>query len=161
MIGFRSINDFPKGTLYRQLVDAYSFDARCRETWDDMWQAYDDFFCANPDIAEKYGFVTMVDGAPIGHITWDPLNRPECVEIGHNCILTAYKGRGYGGAQLREALRRIREYGVRKIVVTTNEIMLPAQRNYESAGFVKLAVRPNPDAPFSGNYIDYEMVLEH
>ena len=160
MIEFRRVRDFPRGTLYRQLIDAYAFDDRCRRTWDDLWRAHDDFFYSNPSIADRYAFITAVDGNAVGHISWDPRNRPDHVSIGHNCILTAFKGRGYGKLQLREAVRRIREYpGLRRILVTTNALTVPAQRNYESAGFVKVAERPNADTPFAGNYIDYEMVI--
>ncbi len=47
-----------------------------------------------------------------------------------------------------------------KIVVTTNEFFIPARRNYESVGFVKVYERENKETPFSGNYIDYEIVLK-
>ena len=40
----------------------------------------------NPEIAEKYGLVTCMDGVPIGFVTWDPRKRLEYVEIGHNGI---------------------------------------------------------------------------
>ena len=67
---------------------------------------------------------------------------------------------GLGHAQLAEAVRRIKEYeGLKKIIVTTNELFIPAQRNYESVCFVKVAERENPDTPFSGKYIDYEIDL--
>jgi hypothetical protein len=49
MIEFKKPSDFPKGTLYNQLID---------------------------------------------HISWDPRQRPDYVEIGHNCILTKYKRKG-------------------------------------------------------------------
>ena len=39
---------------------------------------------------------------------------------------------------MREAVRRIVEYpDLKRIIVTTNALLIPAQRNYESAGFVK------------------------
>ena len=79
--------------------------------------------------------MTCLDGKPIGFVTWDPRHRPDYVEIGHNGIREAYKHRGYGHAQLAEALRRIREYeGLRRIIVRTNA-NLAAPRNYESCGF--------------------------
>lgn len=53
-----------------------------------------------------------------------------------------------------------KEYDVNKIIVTTNEITLPAQKNYESVGFVKVRERINKDTPFAGKYIDYEIVLK-
>ena len=31
MIEFKKISDFPKGTLYSQLVDAYSFNNDCKK----------------------------------------------------------------------------------------------------------------------------------
>lgn len=66
-----------------------------------------------------------------------------------------------GDAQLAEAVRRIKEYeGLKKIIVTTNELFIPAQRNYESVAFVKVAERENHNTPFSGKYIYYEIVLK-
>lgn len=159
MIEFKNITEFPKRTLYNQLVDTYSFNKECQICWDNMWKNYDEFFYTNEDIANKYGFVTVVDGNVVGHITWDPRNRPDFVEIGHNLILTKYKGNKYGKFQLQEAIRRIKEYNVKRIIVTTNELLLPAQKNYESVGFKKIGTRVNNETPFTGNYIDYEMVL--
>ena len=34
MIEFRKPTDFPRGTLYKQLVDDYSFNADCQKTWE-------------------------------------------------------------------------------------------------------------------------------
>ena len=161
MIEFKKISEFPKGTLYNQLVDAYSFNVNCQKAWDQMWQEYDNFFYSNLEsIADKYGFITVVDGIAVGHISWDPRNKHNEVTIGHNCILSSFKGRGYGKLQLEEAINRIKEYDVKKIVVTTNEILLPAQKNYESVGFIKVAERKNTETPFAGNYIDYEMIIK-
>lgn len=160
MIEFKKISEFPSGTLYHQLVDAYSFCTDCRKNWDKMWREYDEFFYKNLDsVADKYGFVTVVDGIVVGHISWDPRNRPEYVLIGHNCILSDFKGNGYGKIQLQEAIRRIKQYQVKKITVVTNEITVSAQKNYESVGFKKVAERLNKEFPFAGNYIDYEMIL--
>ena len=159
MIEFRNISSFTKGTLYKQLVDAYSFNENCKRNWNDMWKEYDDFFYSNLDIADKCGFITLINNIPVGHISWDPRYRPNYVIIGHNCIINEYKGNGYGKLQLQEAIRRIKEYELKKIIVTTNELTLPAQKNYESVGFKKVSVRENKETPFAGNYIDYEMIL--
>ena len=161
MIEFKKTIEFPKGTFYKQLVDAYSFNNNCKKTWNDMWNEYDEFFYSNLEIAEKCSFITVLDGIPIGHISWDPRNRPDYVEIGHNCILTKYKGNGYGKLQLQEAIRRIKEYDdLKKIIVTTNEITFSAQNNYESVGFIKVKKRVNNETPFLGDYIDYEIILK-
>ncbi len=162
MIEFKKISDFPKGTLYNQLIDAYSFNTECKNIWNTSWKEYDDFFYNNLDIADKYCFITVLDGKPIGLISWDPRHRPDYVEIGHNCILTKYKGKGYGHIQLEEAIRRIKEYDdLKKIIVTTNELFVPAQRNYESVGFIKTNERENKETPFSGKYIDYELIIKN
>lgn len=162
MIEFKKISEFPKGTLYKQLVDAYSFNDNCKKTWDYMWKEHDEFFYSNLEVADKCTFITVLDGIPIGHISWDPRNRPCYVEIGHNCILTKCKGKGYGKLQLEEAIRRIKEYdNLEKIKVTTNKLLSPAQKNYESVGFIKTRERVNNETPFSGDYIDYEIILKN
>ena len=157
---FRKFTDFDRGLIYDILKDAYSFDARYAGSWEDNWRQSDGFFFDNPQIAEKYGFVTCWQGQPIGFITWDPRHRPEYVEIGHNGIRAAFKGRGFGKAQLEEALRRIREYaGLKEIRVCSNGNLI-APRNYESAGFVLYDRKENRDTPFSGDYLYYRIRLQ-
>ena len=161
MIELKKISEFSRCTLYNQLIDAYSFNDECRKIWDASWKEYDNYFYDNLDIVDEYSFITILDGEAIGHISWDSRHRPDYVRIGHNCIITKYKGKGYGRIQLEEAIRRIKEYDeLKKIVVTTNEFLIPARRNYESVGFVKVCERENKETPFSGNYIDYEIVLK-
>ena len=160
MVEFRRFTEFPRGTMYDILRDAYSFDARNQQIWDENWRESDDFFFDNPHIADKYGLVTCVDGCPVGFVTWDPRNAPEYVEIGHNGIKSAYKGRGYGRMQLQEAIDRIRTYnGLKKIIVCTNSNLV-APRNYESVGF-KLYDRKinDSESAYTGDYLYYEMVL--
>ena len=161
MVEFKKPSEFPKDTLYNQLFDAYSFNDECENVWNNSWKEYDDYFYNNLDIADKYCFITVLDGEPIGHISWDPRHRSDYVEIGHNCIISKYKGKGYGQIQLKEAIRRIKEYdNLKKIIITTNEMFIPAQRNYESVGFTKVSERENKETPFSGKYIDYELILK-
>lgn len=157
---FRKISDFERGTLYRLLVDAYSFDGRCEKCWHMDWVEFDSFFFDHPEIADKYGFMTVLDGEPIGHISWDPRNMPEYVVIGHNCIVTKYKGNGYGKKQLQEAIDRIQKYeGLKKIIVETNSNLV-APHNYESVGFKLYERRKNEgETAFSGDCLEYEMIL--
>lgn len=160
MIAFRKVADFPRGTLYDILVDAYSFDERNRKIWDTNWKETDAFFYDHPEIADKYALVTCLDGEPIGFVSWDPRNRPDYVEIGHNGIREKYKGRGYGRLQLEEALRRIKEYeGLKRIIVGTNSNLI-APRNYESAGFKLYDSKPNDtESAYTGDYLYYEIIL--
>ena len=69
MLEFKKITDFPRGTIYNILQDAYSYDVRDKEIWADNWKESDDFFYDNPEIADKYGLVTGIDGEPIGFVT--------------------------------------------------------------------------------------------
>ena len=160
MIEFKKFTDFPRGTLYDNLADAYAYDDRNRQIWDENWKETDDFFYDNPEIADKYSLVTCLDGEPIGFVTWDPRHRPDYVEIGHNGIREQYKRRRYGHMQLEEALRRIREYeGLKRIIVCTNS-NLAAPRNYESAGFVLYDRKSNgTESAFTGDYLYYEIIL--
>lgn len=160
MIEFRKLTDFPRGTLYGILVDAYSFDERNRRIWDANWKETDAFFYDHPEIADKYSLVTCLNGEPIGFVTWDPRNRPESVEIGHNGIREKYKGRGYGRLQLEEALRRIRAYeNLKRIIVVTNSRLI-APKNYESAGFVLYDSKPNEtESAFTGDFLYYQIIL--
>ena len=160
MIAFRKIPDFPAGTLYDLLTNAWSFDPRNRQIWDADWRETDDFFRDHPEIAAEYGLVTCLDGEPIGFVTWDPRHRPDWVEIGHNGIREKYKGRGYGRLQLEEALRRIRSCGGAKRVIVRTNSRLIAARNYESAGFVLCGREPNlSETAYTGDYLLYELIL--
>lgn len=160
MVEFRKFTEFPRGTLYDILQDAYSFDSRNREIWDKNWQESDVFFYDNPKIANHYGLVTCVDNVPIGFVTWDPRHRPEYVEIGHNGIRESYKGKGYGRLQLEEAIRRIKEYeGLQRIIVCTNSNLV-APKNYESVGFRLYDRKQNDtESAYTGDYLYYEIVL--
>ena len=157
---FRKFTDFPRGTLYDILQDAYSYDSRNKGIWDENWQESDDFFYNNPDIADQYGLVTCIADIPIGFVTWDPRHRPEYVEIGHNGIREQYKRKGYGHLQLEEAIRRIRKYeGLRRIIVCTNS-NLAAPKNYESVGFQLCDRKPNhTESAYTGDFLYYEIIF--
>lgn len=157
---FKKISEFQRGVLSELLRDGYSFDSRYQECFGESWDEFDDFFFDNLDIADKYGFITVLNGEAIGLVSWDPRKGPEYVAIGHNCIVTRYKRNGYGKRQLEEALNRIRTYeGLKKIKVETNNNLV-AKYNYESVGFKLIHRQKNEDASaFSGDYLTYEIIL--
>jgi len=72
-------------------------------------------------VADECGFITTLNDTPIGFICWDPRHIPKYIEIGHNCILTKYKGNKFGKMQLQEAFKRMISKNVKKLVVTTDE----------------------------------------
>lgn len=159
-IEFRKITEFPRGTLCALLRDGYSFEPRFERDCLSQWREFDDFFYENPHIAEFSGFMTVLDGIPIGFVTWNPTNLPISTEIGHNCISAKYKGNGYGKRQMQEAVQRIIGQGAKKILVTTNEVLVPAQHTYESAGFKFVGKTEEPNyAEYAGKRINYEMVV--
>lgn len=159
MIEYKNITEFEPGTLLRLLIDGYSFNPAWRERFEPDWIEFDRFFYGNPKIADSCGFMTVLDGAPIGFVTWDPRKKPEFV-IGHNCIATAHKGKGCGKAQLSNAVGLIRQSGARLISVTTSGSLTAAQHMYESVGFRLKSVRENTDDAFSGAYMDYILNLQ-
>jgi ribosomal protein S18 acetylase RimI-like enzyme len=159
-IEFKKVSDFNRGILFELLTDAYSFDCRYEQSCNSDWQVFDNFFFDNLQIADKYGFITTLNDEAIGFVSWDPRNMPEYAEIGHNCISSKHKSNGYGKIQLQEAVNRITQNDVRKIIVTTNDDLIPAQCMYESVGFTIYQKRKNQNiADFVGEHIDYVYFL--
>lgn len=155
-IEFKKISSFKRGTLFELLKDAYAIDCRYEQSCLAEWRDFDNFFFDNLQIADKYGFITTLHGEAIGFVSWDPRNLPEVAEIGHNCIASAHKGKGYSKMQLQEAIHRILLNEVRKIIVTTNDDLIPARRMYESIGFTLSRRRPNNHiAGLDGEHLDY------
>lgn len=160
MLEFRKITEFPPGTLYDILQDAYSYDSRNKELWNDNWLETGKFFYDNPEIANKYGLVSCIDNYPIGFVSWVPRNMSEYVEIGHNGIRSAYKRKGYGHLQLQEAIKRISTYtGLKKIIICTNSNLV-APKNYESVGFKLYNRKPTTtESTYTGDYLYYQIIL--
>lgn len=157
---YKKVSAFEKGTLYNLLKDSYSYDPRIEKYFHLNWKNCDDFFYENIQIADKCCFITTLNNEAIGFFSWDPRNMPMYIEIGHNCIATKYKGLKYGKLQLEEALHRMMKMDINKITVTTNESLIPAQKNYESVGFIKVRTRRNDtETSFLGNYVDYELKI--
>jgi GNAT superfamily N-acetyltransferase len=155
-IEFKKVSDFSRGILFELLTDAYSFDSSFGQRCSSDWKYCDDFFFNNLQIADQCGFITTLNDEAIGFIIWDPRNIPEYVEIGHSCIVTKHKGKGYAKVQLKEAVNRIVQNDVRKIIVTTNDKLIPARRMYENVGFQMLQRRNNESiTDFAGEFIDY------
>lgn len=160
-IEFKKITEFPRGTLVALLKDGYSFNPKFENYWQKQWQEFDDFFYDHPHVAEKCGFITVLNGEPIGLASWDPRKLPDSAEVGHNCISTKYKGNGYGGRQMREAVNRIIALGAKKIIVWTNEKLIAAQRTHESVGFRFIKNSEETICPeCAGQRIHYEMVVK-
>ena len=159
-IEFKKVSDFNRGILFELLKDSYSFDYRYEESWYSNWQACDNFSFDNLQIADKYGFITTRNDEAIGFVSWNPRNIPEYAEIGYNCIASKHKSNGYGKIQLQEAVDRITQNDVKKIIVTTNDDLIPAQRMYEGVVFKIHQKKTNQKiADFTSEHIDYVYYL--
>lgn len=159
-IDFLKFSSFKKGILYQLLDNAYSYEPKYKIDYQKNWEETDDFFYNNLEIADSCGFITTIDKKPVGFICWDPRNIPDYVEIGHNCIISEYKGKRLGQKQLQEAMRIILRKEVQKVKVTTNEKLVPAQKNYESVGFILIGKRENNfNQEYAGKYMDYELIV--
>lgn len=108
-------------------------------------------------------FLTRKAGEIIGLASFDPRGFPLAV-VGHNCILPAFRGNGYGKLQLRELIRVIRERRFTKVRVSTgdHDYFIPAQRMYVSCGFKEVRRGVPPPRPFgSSTEIEYQLELDN
>jgi GNAT superfamily N-acetyltransferase len=82
-------------------------------------------------------FVTRLGREAVGLASFDPRLAPASGEIGQNCVLPEYRGRGFGRRQIAEVLRRFKAVGIRNAYVTTSAhpFFVPARKMYEGLGF--------------------------
>ncbi len=142
MIEFCSPSKIGPGKIAILLRKSYeALSKRQGFDWEMFARAFDEFdqqIFSNEGVM-KCTFVTVVDGVPIGVGSFDPRGKPEYGDIGHNCIIPEYQGRGYGQQQIREILLRIKEGGIRKARVSTSldPFFSSARKMYEQCGFIQ------------------------
>lgn len=141
-LAFQPVSDFLPGVIERILAESFegmAVDDVQRENCRNQWRDADRETFGNPDTVGACTFITTLDGLLIGVGSFDPRGGPEKGEIGINCILPTYRGRGFGRRQLEEILRRLQQRGIRKAVVTTGDcpFFAAAQRMYLASGFVE------------------------
>ena len=131
---------------YRELLDSDP------EHWQPQavsWAEFDKAVFAEPDTVGACVFVTCLGDEPIGFGSFEPKDAVSGW-VGHNCILPAHGGRGFGKLQLAEIVRRMHGRGISEISVTTcgHPFFEPALRMYRSSGFVEIGRRhggPDPN----------------
>jgi GNAT superfamily N-acetyltransferase len=167
MLVFKSLLDYPKGTLELILTEAYSsFHKQYPECGEENLKKFkecDSFFYENPQIGENCSFVSEYEGILAGMGCWDPRENP-IVIIGHNCILPKLRGKGLGSDQMKMMLNHLKDKGFTKAKVSTGmmDFFIPAQKMYESVGFKEVS-RDNPDDSNKivlHNNVYYEMELK-
>jgi GNAT superfamily N-acetyltransferase len=165
LIEFTSFARHKPSTIISLLSQSYAaylaLDPQAAQTWPDDWAAYDRDVFEHSDTVGACGFVTCLDGELIGFASWDPRAFPAYGIVGHNCILPAFRGKGYGVVQVRRVLANLRTRGFRQARVTTGDhpFFEPARRMYEACGFLRIG--HNSQHPHSAfGTIDYELSLQ-
>jgi RimJ/RimL family protein N-acetyltransferase len=158
-MNIKKFSETPEGTLYKSLIDAYSEFPELTDFFKDSWQDFDKFVYSSLSFMDYNGFVTLDDNVVIGFMSWDPRGLPESVEIGHNCIIKNYQGKGYGKEQLLLGLEMIKNLKPKTILVKTGNVdfFKPAQSMYTSAGFKfkSIIMKDNLLVP---EVIEYELI---
>lgn len=166
MLEFKSLLNYPQGTIESILIEAYSFFHKCYPEFSEenlkSFKECDSFFYENPKIGENCSFVSEYEGVIAGMCCWDPRENPIAI-IGHNCILPIFRGKGFGSYQMRMAINHLKDKGFSKAKVSTGilDFFYPAQKMYESVGFKELS-RDNPNTSkklMLYNSVYYEMEL--
>lgn len=124
------------------------------------WEESDRAVFDHPDTVGACTYLSWRESELVGFFSFDPRPAPAYGVIGHNCILPAYRGRGFGKEQIDEVLRRFRQMGIRNARVSTNDhpFFVPAQRMYTACGFAETKRVPWERDP-ERNMIHYEMSL--
>lgn len=124
----------------------------------ERWQEFDRAAFAQPATVGECAFVTCLDRRAIGFGSFEPSADPQTGFVGHNCILPAFRRRGFGARQLAEVVRRMQARGIKVVRATTGEhpFFLAARQMYLSLGFVEVGRRPGgPDPGY--RLVDFEL----
>jgi len=163
LVLFSPISGERPGTVSRLLRESYAELLEQDSSWEferSNWDQYDRDVFLCPDTVGACLFLTRLEGRIAGFGSWDPRKGPECGIIGHNCILPEFRGKGLGRLQIREIIRRFRELGMKRAVVSTNVLpfFAPARRMYEACGFLETRRGPSTSPPHR-MCVEYEQVL--
>jgi ribosomal protein S18 acetylase RimI-like enzyme len=149
LLKFTPFKQHQPGLLYDMLTECYSTLPELVKQEKKSWSDYDASVFTNPETIGKCGFVSCLQGTPIGFASWDPRNHPEYVIIGHNCVLHQYQRRGFGRLQVIEMLKRFETMKFAQVQVSTGDdpFFLPAQKMYLSCGFQETSREPHKQIP--------------
>lgn len=164
MLTFRPLSSLKSGHLFEMLVSSYrdlieKYDAKNKEKYLESWKQSDRDAFDNMETIGKCVLISYLEDKPIGFFSWDPRNLPEYGIVGQNCVLPEYKDKGYGKMQIEELLKIFRNAKCKKALVSTgdNEFFIPAQKMYQSLGFIEIGKRLNEKWGF--NEIEYEKTI--
>jgi GNAT superfamily N-acetyltransferase len=139
----KSIDNQEPGILYSLLFQSYAdlleSDPIHWKPEENNWNEFDRDAFEHPEAVGACVFLCCHARNIIGFASFDPRQAPKIGIIGHNCILPAFRGQGFGKQQINEILYRFTMLGIQTATVTTNDnpFFVPAQRMYKSCGFQK------------------------
>lgn len=161
---FTDISALNRGDIFNMLIDSYNdlylkYDIHNKQKYIDAWKKSDEMTFNHKDSIGKCVIVSQVDGENVGFISYDPRNLPSFGVVGQNCILTKYKGHGYGRQQLNQLIKIFKERDCELVKVSTgdSEFFVPAQKMYVNAGFKE--VNRIKNAEYGFDEIFYELHL--
>ncbi len=159
MLKFEPITKYEKGFVFSLL--SQSFAKLWNNELEEKIKRFVKEVFGKPDTVGACTFISTLDGKPVGMASWDPRQGPELGIIGYNCILPEYQSRGFGKAQIKEVLRRLKEQGFKKAFVTTGKhpFFEPAEKMYLACGF-KETKRYSEGRDLRYGSIDYEIRLK-
>lgn len=144
MLTFKPLSTLKRGDIYQMLCDSYhdlalKYDASHKQQYLHSWRSNDDLAFDYLDTVGKCIFVSYLDDQLVGFTSFDPRHFPDYGVVGQNCVLTKFKGQGFGKQQLSYLLSYFTSQGCRQAIVSTGEsdFFIPAQRMYLAVGFVE------------------------
>jgi GNAT superfamily N-acetyltransferase len=140
VLRFTGVDRASEGILAALLRQAYASllptDGGRWQRQSKTWDAFDHAAFASADVG-RCVFLTWHGDSIVGFGSFDPRSAPRSARVGHNCLVPAYQGRGFGRLQLQEIMRRLRELAIIDVEAFTLDLpfFLPARCMYQSAGF--------------------------
>ena len=131
---FMPFSSFQSGIVYEIIKNSYalfpSLSSREKE-----WLLLDSEIFSNTTFYDLQGFIAALDGEPVGFICWQIEDNGENARLLECSIVVAHQKKGYGGAMLEEAIRRLALAGVKSIKAKTNERLIASCRLFDKYNF--------------------------
>lgn len=158
MLKFEPVAKYEKGIVFSLLQQS------CVEVWNDAWEdatrRYEGEIFKKTKRAGASVFISTLNDKPIGMACWEPIQGDDFAIIGDNCILPEYRGKGFGRAQIKEILKRLRNQRYKKVIVKTGDhpFFAAADKMYLACGFHEVRRNESSSDPRFGS-IEYEVKL--
>jgi RimJ/RimL family protein N-acetyltransferase len=140
---FRSAAEYEPGTVYVILAECYA-DILDTALQDSLSQFDREVFAA-PDTVGACALISSIGDETVGFLSYDPRQGPEIGLVGHNGVLPAFQGRGYGTQQILEIIRLFtsRQFACARVSTSEHPFFTPARKMYERCGFRQCGRDPN------------------